>query len=175
MHGGHAVFAQRGEVGGGRIAFVDGEAVMRILFVQLQHQFVARGFRQDRSGGNCGDLAVPFYYRLAGNAGLRAIQAIYQHLLRLDMQCQHGTAHCQQGGLKDVEPVYFADLGIGHRPCQRTLADDGRKFVALPFGEFFRIRQAFDRISLIKDDSGGAYRPGQRAAPGFIYAAYQDN
>ena len=169
------MLAQCGEVYGGGIAFVVGETVVRILFVQLQHQRVARGFRQNRGGGNCGDFAVAPHDGLAGNAGLRAIQAIHQHLLRLDRQGQHGAAHRQQRGFQDVELVNFADVGICHRPCERTFADDRSEPVALPFREFFGIGQAFDRVSLIKDDSGGAYRAGQRAAPGFVYAADQDN
>ena len=58
-----------------------------------------------------------------------------------------------------------------HESVSRALA----LVVALSLGEFFGIRQTFDGIVSIEDDRSGAYRPGQRATSGYIYAADQDN
>ena len=159
----------------GGIAFMVGEAVVWVLFVQLLHQRIARCFCQYRSGGNRGDLAVALHDCLAGDAGLRAMQAIHQHLLRLDVERQHGAAHRQQGGLQDIELVYFADFGIGHCPSQCALANEGSKPVALAFGKFFGIIQACDRVGVVEYHRCRTYRACQRAAPGFIYAADEDS
>ena len=168
------MFAQCGEVRGGGIALMIGETVKRILFVQLQHQFVARGLRQDRRGGDRRDLAVTLHDGLAGNTGLRAIQAIHQHLLRLYLQRQHGAAHRQQGGLQDVEPVDLVHFGVGHRPCQRAFADERGKPVALFFGKFLGIGQPCDGVARVKDHRRRAHRPGQGAAPCLVHATDQD-
>ena len=52
MQGGNAVLLQGGQVSGCAIAFVVVKAVVRILFMKLEHEVVASDFGDDRSGGN---------------------------------------------------------------------------------------------------------------------------
>lgn len=174
MHVGNAVCTQSGKMGGGGIALVPIEAVLRILLMQAQHEFIARGLGQDGGGGDGGNPAVALDDGLAGNAGLRTIQAIHQHLLRLGMQCLHGAFHREQGRLQDVEAVDLFHFGIGDRPGQGAFANEGRKSVAPFFGEFFGIGKAFDGTHFVENDGGRTHRPGQRAAPCFVYATNQD-
>ena len=66
MDGGVTELVERAGVGGGAVAFVMRKAIIRILRIQVKHQFVAGGFGEDGCTGDAQRTLIAFDERGLG-------------------------------------------------------------------------------------------------------------
>lgn len=107
-----AVGAEGGEVGGGAVAFVAGEAVLRKLQVICLHQAVAIGFGDDAGGGDrCRDRVALDDGSLRQRA-LLEVESVDEQEIGCGLEGRNGEQHCPFGGLEDVNAVDLVRLDL---------------------------------------------------------------
>ncbi len=165
------VTLQRGEVHGRRVTLVRAELEAGIAGVELHHQRIPRGFREDRGGADGRVRIVAADDGLDGAAQSRGRARAAVGCRRPG--CASGTrrspirraAHRQEGGLEDVDGVDFVAVGPADGPGHGALANLGGEDVAFFGRELLGVRQ-----TLGSGDWGRGSRPppppGRRAGRG---------
>ena len=117
MEAAGAVGAEGGEVGGGAVAFVPGEAVLGKLGVVGDHQGVAVGFGDDAGGGDrCRDRIALDDGPLRQRA-LLEVESVDEQEIGRGLELRDGEQHRAFGRLEDVDAVDLLSLdpadGVG--------------------------------------------------------------
>ena len=99
------------------VAFVAVEAVAWISAVQLNHQPIARDFRDDRSGGNRRTSPVAVKYAPLRHREIRHPKGIDEHDVRKRYERKHRALHRAQRRLMDVDAIDFCRVRGSHGPC----------------------------------------------------------
>ena len=95
------------QVGGSAVAFVLGKAVAWVLGIERGAVAVAADFGKDGCGRDGGYGGIALHDCFGTHFEYGQAVAIYQHFVGQQAQAFYGAAHGKQGGLQDVEAVYF--------------------------------------------------------------------
>lgn len=153
------------------IAFVAGEAILRILCIQLAHQTISGDFGNDACRGDAQAQPVA-----ADQCGVLDRQTAYgkpvdQGMIRCSGEIRHGSGHGEVRGVQNVQPVDFLHGGLGHGPLDlRSRGQGAVKLFTFGRGELFRIGQAVESGVARQNDRSRHNRTCQRAASGFVHA-----
>src|SRR5271156_989012 len=114
---------------GSAIAFVPGEAVLRIDEVPFFHASVTMSFGEDgsRGDGNTPGIAFDEGFLLDEDIELHGVD---EQVIRLDRKLLESGGHGLAAGLVDVPGVDSLSIDFGDCPGERMLADAGGKFQA---------------------------------------------
>lgn len=123
-----------------RITFVDFPVIARIAGGGITHEFVAVGLGEDRGRGYVAVFRIAFDH---GHVGYVAVWfetvAVNGDSARRNLKRIQGAVHGEDRGVENVDAVYFLMVNRGNGPGYGITFYDGTQFLALLFGEFFRI------------------------------------
>ena len=157
----------------GAIALVLVKTIQGVLLVHSVAQTVAVNFGQNGRGRDGGHQCVALDDGLCTYGQGGQAVAINQHQLRRQSQSLYRPLHGQQGGLQDVDLVYFLHTGLGNRKTQGPRPDLVKQGFAAFGGEFFGVVQTLNGIQVVQDHRCGDHRTRQRSAPGLVHACCQ--
>ena len=155
------------------VALVPADTVTGVDQLERAHFTVTADLGQNRGCRNRRDLAIALDHRRCRHGQFRAAVAVDQRKLRCNVQAFDRALHGQHGGLQDIEPVDFLDLGTGDAKAQGLFANLVEKSLALGLREFFRIVQAENRPGWVEDHRCRYHRTAQRATAHFVNAGDQ--
>ena len=158
-----------------RITFVDFPVIARIAGGGITHEFVAVGLGEDRGRGYVAVFRIAFDH---GHVGYVAVWfetvAVNGDSARHNLKRIQGAVHGEDRGVENVDAVYFLMVNRGNGPGYGITFYDGTQFLALLFGEFFRIVEQRVWISVGKNYGSCENGSGQASAPGFIAACFEN-
>ena len=167
---GGAVFAEGSQVLGGSVAFVLGQAVLRIDHVPFFHAGVTVRFGEDGGGGD-GDtagVAVDEGFLFDEDVELHGVQ---EEIVWDGAELVESGGHGLATGLVDIPGVDALGVDFGYGPGDGVFADAGGKLGATVGSEFFGVVEADDAALGIEDYGSGDYRAEEGAAAGFVEAS----
>ena len=94
--------------------------------------------------------------------------AVYQQMLRTDIQLVNSTVHGKKGGIENIDFVNFFGRDDAHRPCQSLFFNHFTQGIALFFRQLLGVVQKFILKVRWQNNSSGIDRTGQTAATGLI-------
>lgn len=125
------------------IAFVAGEAILRIIRVEFDHQTVAGDLGDDAGGRYAEAQRIALDQRGLIDRQSSHGEPVDQGVVGARPQALDSAGHGEVGGAKDVEAVDFRNVCASGRPEDGGVrGEDGEKFFATGGGDFFRIGQA---------------------------------
>ena len=158
------------------IAFVAGEAILRILCVERGHETVAGDFGDDAGRGDAEAECVAGHQCSVRDRQTAHWEAIDQRVVGFPRQGLDGAGHGEMRGAEDIEAVDLRDVRLADAPMDVGAdGEHGMEMLAFLGGLFFRVIQALDRAVIRQDDSGRDYGAGERTASGFIDPGDQKN
>ncbi len=158
------------------IPFVAGEAILRILCVEREHEAVAGHFGHDAGRGDAQAERVASHQCGVRDGKPAHREAVDQCMAGFPRQGRHGPGHGEMRGAEDVKAVDFRDVRLADAPMDvRADGERGMEVLAFFGGQLFRIIQALERAVIRQDDGGGDHGPGERTASGFIDPRDQKN
>src|SRR5437763_8341906 len=168
MDGTGAVAVEGGEVVGGAVALVAGEAVLGELLVGLEHQPVARDLRDDRRRGDrrAARVSVDQVALRAGQRGQR--DEVGDDELGDDAEHGQGLAHGQDRRLQDIDAVDGEVVDDADADGDGPLMDERVELFA-PLGrEELGVGQALHAAPGIEHHGRRHHGPRQRAPAGLV-------
>ena len=158
------------------IAFVAGEAILRILCVERGHETVAGDFGDDAGRGDAEAECVAGHQCGVRDGKPSHGEAVDQRMVGFARQGRHGAGHGEMRGAEDIEAVDLRDVRLADAPMDVGAdGEHGMEMLAFFGGQFFRVIQALDRAVIRQNDSGGDHGAGERTASGFIDPGDQKN
>lgn len=125
------------------IAFVAGEAILRMVRVDFDHAAVAGDFGDDAGRGDAQAEPVTTHQRGVLHREALGAQAVDQGMVRFPGEGFEGAGHGQMRGAQDIEAVDFLHGGLGHGPEDfRGCGERGVKLFPLGRADFFRVGQS---------------------------------
>jgi len=161
---------ERGQMRADGIALMLGEAIARILCIQLVHERIPSGFGQDRGSRNGQAQAVSLHDCLLWYREILESPSIEEEVLGHQGKAVHRAAHGKEPGPVNVDAIDLLDFGEGDRPCDSARPDLCRESVSRCRIELLRIIDAGNSRSGCEHDGRGRHGPGERAHAGFINA-----
>jgi hypothetical protein len=161
------VLTQGFQVIGSGVAFVAGEAVLRIDDVPFFHARVAVGFGEDGSSGNRNAASVTLNERLLLDENIE-LHGIDEQVIRLNRKLLQSGGHSLAAGLIDVPSVDSLSIDFCDGPSKSVLVDTHGKFRTAFSGKFFRVIETNNAALGIENDRGGNDWAEERAAASFI-------
>lgn len=153
------------------IAFVAGEAILRILRVERDHETVAGDFGHDAGRGDAQAERIPGHQCSVRDRQTAHREAIDQRVVGFPRQGLDGAGHGEMRGPEDIEAVDLRDIRLADAPMDVGAdGEDGMEMLALFGGQLFRVIQALDRAVIRQDHGGGDHGAGERTASGLIHA-----
>ena len=159
--------AQGFEVVGSGVAFVAGEAVLRVDNIPFFHAGVAMRFGKDGCGGDGNAARVAFDERFLLDQDIK-LHSVNQQIIRLNGELLQRGSHGLAASLVNVPRVDALGIDFGDGPGDSVFANASSEFGAPFGGELFRIVETDNASLWIKNNRGGDNRPEERAAAGFI-------
>ncbi len=131
----------------GAIAFMLCESVGGELRIELQHEAVARDFRQHAGGSDGITTRVPFYERRLGKAKGLHLRAIHKGVLRHRLQLRERFIHRAMSGLQNIDLINRRRIRAGDGEADFGMAGQQvKETFALGFGELFGIVQGLPTV-----------------------------
>ena len=175
--GGGAETAQGGEVGGGAVAFVFGEAVAGELRVEFQAETVTRDLGEDGGAGDEKAAGVAFDEGGVGDRQAFDGESVHECVVGQRGESFERTAHGQMGGAKDVDGIDFlgrgladgpADAGfVGQRLIERIALGGGKLLGIVGLGQ--GPGEQGGEVGLVNLHGTGDDGPGKAPAPGLVH------
>ena len=166
------------------VAFITGEAVLRVHRVVLLHEVIPRDLREDAGGGDGDGLRVALDDRFLRDVDARDRDGVVQqeargvgeafrpeHVARL-LKCD---AHRFIIGLEDIDLIDALLLHDTDAVGDGLFFDFRQHRFAAKCGHFLRIVEVEDHGILREDAAGGHDRAGQRPSAGFVDAGDEAN
>ena len=153
------------------VALVNLKSVARILFSHLQHDVVPGNLGQHGRGGDVGAQAVAPDHRPCRNTEVRFPVAVNQSQIRLAFKLRQCPLHGQKRGLQNIDFIDFLMAGKADAIGDSLRLNEGKQLPAFLVGELFGVVQTGQMEMFGQNYSGGAYRPGKRAAARLVHAA----
>jgi len=130
--GARAIFEEGGHVLADTIAFVHGKAVLRVLFVQITHQAVARDLGYDAGGGDQEALRITLDDRRGGAGESFDWQSVDQDMARDDRERFDCPAHGHMSGHQNIVGVNLNSRSLACGPGDlRIVRQELKKVVTL--------------------------------------------
>src|SRR6266498_896515 len=142
VDGTRAEAAQRFEVLRGGIPLVPREAIARVREVELRHQRVACGLREDRGGGDRERERVPVDDGGLRDAQVSELPRVDEEVVRARGERPHRPCEREEARPVDVQAVDLLHLRARHRPADRVSADVLGEPLALLAVELLRVVDA---------------------------------
>src|SRR6266568_3901837 len=165
-----AELLQGGEVLGGRVALVAGEAIAGVLGVMGGHHRVPGGLRDDARRGDGEAERVAVDDPLLRDGHLLQAAGIDEEVLRRHRKPLHGSAQRQEAGVVDVDRVDLLHAGEPHRPRHRGGLDLDRQPLAILPLHLLRVVDAARAEIARQDDGRRHHRSGERRHSGLVHA-----
>ncbi len=112
-------------MGGRAVAHVPGEAILRVEFIECDHETITIDFGNNRGSRDGIHIAVAFDEGGLGTGQVTQRAAVDQDMLGRHRQLLHGEAHRLEPSLVNVDPVDFLDLDHTDSHTTSNLADLG--------------------------------------------------
>ena len=127
------------------IAFVPGEAILRILRVEFDHDAVAGDFGDDAGGGDGDAERVAADERGVIDGEAAHWESVDEGVVGCRGQGFDGAGHGEMGGAEDVEGVDFSNSGFTDGPVDFGVGgQNGMEAFALFGGELFGVIEAVE-------------------------------
>ena len=150
---------------------MDGEAVLRILRVELLHQPVARDLRENGRCGNGGRQTVSFDDGPHRKPEVLRAVAVDEGKVRLDGELVQRALHGKKRRLQNVDFVNLLLRRHRNAIAHGTLRDHIVKLAPLFVGQLFGVVESVDDETLRQNHRRGAHRSGKRTAPSLVHTA----
>lgn len=103
-------------------------------------------------------------------------QTVDEHVMGLDGERRDGAPHGLVRSAEDIDAVDFVVVDDGYGPMDfRVTGEIAVDGLALEMGELLGVVQPFVAVLSGKDNGSRDYRPGERAAAGFIDPGDEEN
>ena len=156
------------------ITFVAGEAILRILRVEFDHEAVAGDFGDDAGGGDGNAKGVAADERRVVDGEAAHGESVDEGVVGFRGQGLDGAGHGEVGGAKDVEGIDFLDAGGADGPVDFGAGGQGSvEAFAFFGGELFGVIEADEGEVRRQDDGGGDDGAGEGSASGFVDTGHQ--
>ena len=172
MQGGGAVGSEGAAVFGGGVAFVGGEAVLRVEEVEGAHEGVAVDLGDDGGGGDGEGEGVAVEEPCLGAVVVDA-EGVDQEVVGREGEALDGEEHGEARGLVDVDAVDGVGIDRGYREGERRAADATVEAFTVFAGELLGVGEAGagkGGAACGEDDGGGDDGSEEGSAADFVDA-----
>src|SRR5690606_1840740 len=158
------------QMGRGRVTLVAGQPVAGGAEIQRAHFAVTTDLGQYRRRRDCRHLSIALDDRGTAHRQPWAAVAVDQGQTRRHAESLHRALHRQHGGVKDVQPIDFLDLGTRDAPGEGLLADFLEQRLATNLAELLRVVETEDGPRRIENHRRGDHRTTERATTDLVDA-----
>lgn len=166
-----AIFSDSEAMVAGGVSFIFCPAVLRVLFGEGEHIFVAESFSKDRGGGDICIFSVALDDTLVRDRECCTESiAVDSQELGLQAEVLNGLRHALEGGVEDIYFVYARGTDWSDCPAEGLAADNLAEEVSVFLTHLLRVvKQGVVEIGR-QDNCGGKNRSGKASTPRLVAA-----